>query len=1002
MNNSHRLLWLLLVSAYLHNAHSAQVPAPGPYTPAEQDCNHKVWQRVTWIPDPFGSLTPVTNSYTELQTAMARLVNGQWVDCSEQMQLTPTGAAATNTQHAVALLGNINAQGSVDLTTPEGFHLVSNILGLSYFDTASGQSVWVGETKDSNGELLPSGNEALFPDAFSGCSADVLYVNGISRFEQIVILRTQLPSCTQWGLNPATTLLGVVTEFTNPPQPTISQQTVDGAVDQNLDFGIMQMGPGEAFAIGAETNRVPVTKQWLLLNGRQCLVEQVPLEQVAPMLANLPPPGTASIEPHTDPLLHKLIAASRSHSRRQLNLPLPAPKLAGHQTPPLKMAKVLPTSKGLALDYTLLTSQTNPFVFQADTVYYVSGAVNLSSTNNIIEGLTVVKFTNSTSASMSLSGVTWKTRPYAPAIFTAKDDDTVGLGDLISGSTGNPTTNFYAGTALDLSRISNPTVSNARFSYLNTAFKGTSLTVRDAQFTHCATVVGSSSLYSSFYNALFYQIGTAVTAYKILGSDHPIFENVTAHFCTNFLGDTTGTINLTNCLFAGVNSWYSTTTHTNSSIFLASDGGVFQLVGAASHYLADQSPYRNFGTTNIDATLTAELRLKTTYPPVVYSNATLAADTTFSPQAQRDSDQPDIGFHYDPLDFSFGGCTANGNLAFEAGTCAAWFRTSSGWDHAGQGIHLTDTKIATFNGTATAPAWWVRYNTAQEQATTNWSGGYGPGGITGWASSLANSPEIHATFLHSSILAGEGGSGNPFADDNGYLIVRLEDSELNGGSIGGYSSSELHTNCLFERTSVWLTGGQTDTSWVLRNCTAHGGAFTINRSTNGTPVTVRDCTFDSTAVSTSDSYSGNPSLTDYDYNAFLYGNSRTTPNGTHDVIVTNSYNWQSSWFGNYYLPTNSTLINVGWVTADVAGLYHFTTQTNQTVEGTSLVDLGYHYVATDSSGNPLDTNGDGIPDYISDSNGNGIVDSGEIGWNIAGDLGLKVLITRPAVGSIIP
>jgi len=68
----------------------------------------------------------------------------------------------------------------------------------------------------------------------------------------------------------------------------------------------------------------------------------------------------------------------------------------------------------------------------------------------------------------------------------------------------------------------------------------------------------------------------------------------------------------------------------------------------------------------------------------------------------------------------------------------------------------------------------------------------------------------------------------------------------------------------------------------------------------------------------------------------------------------------------------------------------------------SIVDIGYHYVSTDTIGIPIDTNGDGIPDYISDANGNGLVDSGEIGWNITGDLGLQVIITRPRAGSILP
>jgi hypothetical protein len=92
--------------------------------------------------------------------------------------------------------------------------------------------------------------------------------------------------------------------------------------------------------------------------------------------------------------------------------------------------------------------------------------------------------------------------------------------------------------------------------------------------------------------------------------------------------------------------------------------------------------------------------------------------------------------------------------------------------------------------------------------------------------------------------------------------------------------------------------------------------------------------------------------------------------GTHDVTNLVSYAWQSSWLGNFYEPTNSPLIDHGSTTADQFGLYHFTTQTNQVKETNSVVDIGYHYVALDTYGNPIDTDGDGVPDYLEDSNGN--------------------------------
>jgi len=53
---------------------------------------------------------------------------------------------------------------------------------------------------------------------------------------------------------------------------------------------------------------------------------------------------------------------------------------------------------------------------------------------------------------------------------------------------------------------------------------------------------------------------------------------------------------------------------------------------------------------------------------------------------------------------------------------------------------------------------------------------------------------------------------------------------------------------------------------------------------------------------------------------------------------------------------------------------------DQTKETNSPVDIGFHYVATDASGNPLDYDGDSLPDYFEDKNGNGTIDSGGSDW----------------------
>src|SRR5205807_5588039 len=65
-------------------------------------------------------------------------------------------------------------------------------------------------------------------------------------------------------------------------------------------------------------------------------------------------------------------------------------------------------------------------------------------------------------------------------------------------------------------------------------------------------------------------------------------------------------------------------------------------------------------------------------------------------------------------------------------------------------------------------------------------------------------------------------------------------------------------------------------------------------------------------------------------------------------------------------------------TAGQMGLFHYTSTTNAlSKEGNSWLNPGYHYIALDANNNPLDSDGDGTPNYIEDANGNGSLDSGE-------------------------
>ena len=295
-----------------------------------------------------------------------------------------------------------------------------------------------------------------------------------------------------------------------------------------------------------------------------------------------------------------------------------------------------------------------------------------------------------------------------------------------------------------------------------------------------------------------------------------------------------------------------------------------------------------------------------------------------------------------------------------------WFK-GSGTDY---GIRMGNSQVASFQGTVTSPVWWVRGNTVQEQGgSVVWPGAGSTGGLVGEASSFAQSPQANLFFTHCSILGfGDGGRLNHFRDDGGYLIVNAEHSEFYGGACGANAISCLFTNCLLDRVLLTQVQGCSGNAFIFTNCTFHGGSLTLTPYSTAIPIYVHDCALDGTSLSIAN-YGANSTYANYDYNAFTNTAGKFPIGGAHDQIVTSGFNWQHSWFGYYYLPSASPLITLGDVAANVVGLYYFTTQTSQVPEGSATVDIGYHYVATDGNGNPLDTIVSGTPNYLVAPNG---------------------------------
>jgi hypothetical protein len=387
--------------------------------------------------------------------------------------------------------------------------------------------------------------------------------------------------------------------------------------------------------------------------------------------------------------------------------------------------------------------------------------------------------------------------------------------------------------------------------------------------------------------------------------------------------------------------------------------------------------------------LLADLQTMTTYPPVVLASGTLGTNTILFPQAQRDTDTPDLGFHYDPVDYALNIAISNATVTVLPGTALAGYGSQ-------YGVYLFTNGIFNCQGTVTSPDYFVRYNAVQEQSTTNWES-------SDWAELMVG-PLYPDTSLGSffftqwSVLAGETLYSSYYKD----CPVWLEDCQLYNGTIVSEGTQFFSTNCLYRRAYLDLNNsyvrlGVPSTNMLCNNFFWRG-AIDSQLHTSASLWTFRDNLFDEctntvTALAT-DVVSNN---------AYVTTNYGTLAYGSNNVILSASPAYQTGALGIYYYPTNQTsLIHEGSQSAPAAALYHYTVTTNNTIEGTNIVSIGYHYVALGANGLPLDTNGDGIPDYLEDANGNGVVDSGEIDWLVTGDLGLTVIITQPANNSTIP
>ena len=678
---------MLTLSAIQPASIEAGIPAPTDYRIIKQEANQNIWQRETYSQKPDGTLVTNTHSYVELASGLNHLVNGRWQASREQIDILPDGTvAATNGQHQAFFPVDIY-NGTIQVITPDGEKLKSQPLGLFYDD--GNHTVLIAVLTNSVGQLYGS-NQAIYTNAFVGVHADIIYTYKKSGFEQDIVLRSRPPSPESLGLNPATARLQMMTEFfgaNSPVEAAPFKNRQNGLTDQTLKFGKMKMVQGRAFSIGGQNNKssrargTPTYKSWIKIGGRTFLIETVPFQKIQPDLLQLQAAMPAS---------HDLQAAnSMLYKISDTRLVPPAHECTPPSEPGQFARMELPPEKGLVLDYLALNNYyaSGDYTFQSNQTYYVSGYCEIEGTLTI-QGGTVVKYAHD--ADLYVGGVTCQTGPFNLATLTAKDDDTVG--QTIAGSTGTPS-GYYAASALDFGNSDNvealPSLRNLRICYAAVAIYNPGADIGfdllNSQLIQCdigVLTVWMNSTYKpnfSIRNVLMDQIGSAAFDGEPFDA---LMENVTVSgvnggtACLVSVNDDVENYNvgLVNCLglntiyWGFTNYWGGGGASLNGTCCYSNlDSSAFQTVGAGNYYLANNSPYRNAGTANVDGVwvngpaLLPYLRQMTTYPPNVISGS-FSANTVLYPRVQRDTDAVDAGYHYDTLDYLAYGLTVNSGV----------------------------------------------------------------------------------------------------------------------------------------------------------------------------------------------------------------------------------------------------------------------------------------------------------------------------------------------------
>lgn len=701
--------------------------------------------------------------------------------------------------------------------------------------------------------------------------------------------------------------------------------------------------------------------------------------------------------------------------------------VGGGLTDPLLMALI-----GSRQDYT----------FKDNMTYIIDSPVDLYGTTTI-KGGTVLKFEwLNTNATLRVHGtLICDTAPYFPAILTAVDDNAAGVRLEAEWLTGNPQPRVGRPPYLDLTMAdSNSKIHDLRISYANegvTTPAGGRLDVWNCQFLKCdRSIVNDQGGWNALHNVLFSQCGYAVHA----GTNH--FSITAEHVTSDSLTFWDGSIEpdyigITNTLHSG--EFLGATNLSYQNVVFYPAPGNFQTNGVGRYYLNPTSQLHHAGTTNVSPALLTALKNKSTYPPMhLPAFMKISGEMTLFPQVPRYSNgAPDLGYHYDVLDYTVGSLTLDGGkLSIMPGTaigCREEFSTAHNMLTA-VGFDVRENSTLVGRGLPDKPVIIVDAQLVQEQFSYYCFALVLPDFFPHQGARSA--PRLDFEFTHWYASAGRNHVWSGLDETYKNLIVpsamvdwNMKNCQLRGGKISlgaprylsyfGLPEDFFFGSCvvnwennLFDGVALfvnptWYWVGRMidcDMKFSARNNLIRNPRWFVLGviPTSAGNWELKDNHFDTVQI---EQFRGAP--LDFDHNGYWpqmsanqtwngYANrllDSTDTNfpsagGAGEVYASSVPPYQAGPYGKHYLPMANPLYHLGSRPFEESGLAQYTSRADQFTEGQELpghaVNIGLHYVASQTNQSsainyqlPRDTDGDGIADYIEDKNGNNAVDADE-------------------------